>query len=210
MSNYYWRGCWWRWHIILFMTSNFYLCFRHETRISEECFKIAKFFKKTTWHGHHEMLTTFNDDLDLLRKVITGDELCVYGYDIETKAQSSQWKRSEEPRPLSSVKCEDFAHCFLRLQRRNASWILATRSYVQRRILSWRNAQNCGKTIHGFCTMITHHLTHRCLCLSFWPKTKPQLCLNHRIHRTWPPRSLSCFQNWRHRRKESVLPRLWR
>ena len=67
------------------------------------------------------MLTTFNDDSDLLRKVITGDELCVYGYDIETKAQSSQWKRSEEPRPLSSVKCEDFAHCFLRLQRRNAS-----------------------------------------------------------------------------------------
>ena len=36
-----------------------------------------------------EMLTTFNDDLDLLKKVITGDESWVYGYDIETKAQSS-------------------------------------------------------------------------------------------------------------------------
>ena len=44
------------------------------------------------------MLMTFNDDLDLLKKVITGDESCVYGYDIEIKAQSSQWKRSEEPR----------------------------------------------------------------------------------------------------------------
>ena len=40
-----------------------------------------------------EMLTTFNDDPDLLKKVITGDESWVYAYDIETKAQSSQWKR---------------------------------------------------------------------------------------------------------------------
>ena len=38
-----------------------------------------------------------------------------------------------------------------------------------------RNAQNCGKSNHGFCTMITHQLTQRRLCLSFWPKTKPQL-----------------------------------
>ena len=46
-----------------------------------------------------QMLTTFNDDPDLLKKVINGDESWLYGYDIETKAQSSQWKRPEEPRP---------------------------------------------------------------------------------------------------------------
>ena len=33
-----------------------------------------------------KMLTTFNDDPDLLKKVISGDELWLYGYDIETKA----------------------------------------------------------------------------------------------------------------------------
>ena len=33
-----------------------------------------------------EMLTTLNDDPDLLKKVITEDEAWVYGYDIETKA----------------------------------------------------------------------------------------------------------------------------
>ena len=33
-----------------------------------------------------DMLTTFNDDPDLLEKVITGNESWVYGYDIETKA----------------------------------------------------------------------------------------------------------------------------
>ena len=45
-----------------------------------------------------EMLTTFNDEPDLHKKVIAGDESWVYGYDIETKAQSSQWKCPEEPR----------------------------------------------------------------------------------------------------------------
>ena len=46
-----------------------------------------------------EMLTTFNDYPDLLKKVITGDESWMYGYDIETKAQSSPWKRLEQARP---------------------------------------------------------------------------------------------------------------
>ena len=36
-----------------------------------------------------EMLTTFNNYLDLLEKNATGDESFVYGYDIETKAQLS-------------------------------------------------------------------------------------------------------------------------
>ena len=45
------------------------------------------------------MLTTFNDDPDLLKNIITGDESWVYGCDIETKAQSSQWLRPKEPRP---------------------------------------------------------------------------------------------------------------
>ena len=34
----------------------------------------------------------------LLKRVITSDESWVYGYDIETKAQSCQWKSPEEPR----------------------------------------------------------------------------------------------------------------
>ena len=35
------------------------------------------------------MLMTFNDDPDLLKNVITGDEVWLYGYNIEIKAQSS-------------------------------------------------------------------------------------------------------------------------
>ena len=73
-----------------------------------------------------------------------------------------------------------------------------------------RNTQNSGKTNHGFYTMITCQLTDRCLCLSFWPKTKPLSWLNHRVNRNWPPLTFSCSQNWRHRWKGSVLLRLTR
>ena len=68
------------------------------------------------------MLAIFIDDPALLKKVITSDESLVYGYDIETKAQSFQWMRPEEPssKKALQVKCEGFAHCFLRLQWRGA------------------------------------------------------------------------------------------
>ena len=46
-----------------------------------------------------EILTTFNDNPDLLKKIITGNESWVYGYDIESKAQSSQQKRPDKQIP---------------------------------------------------------------------------------------------------------------
>ena len=58
-----------------------------------------------------EMLTTFNDDPDLLKKVIIGDESWVYGHDIETKPQSSRFATIEEVKEeskqelLASQKC---------------------------------------------------------------------------------------------------------
>ena len=76
--------------------------------------------KQRSMDTAQEMLTKFNDDSDLLKKVITGDESWVYRYDIETKVQSCQWKRPEKS-TSSSVKCVSFAHCFLRLQWRAAS-----------------------------------------------------------------------------------------
>lgn len=46
-----------------------------------------------------ELLDSVRDDPNLLQRVITGDESWVCGYDVETKAQSSQWKLPHEPRP---------------------------------------------------------------------------------------------------------------
>ncbi|UYV84101.1 hypothetical protein LAZ67_X001176 [Cordylochernes scorpioides] len=47
----------------------------------------------------NEMLDSVRDDPNLLQRVLTGDEAWVYGYDGETKAQSSQWMLPHEPRP---------------------------------------------------------------------------------------------------------------
>ena len=46
-----------------------------------------------------DLLDTISTDPEFLNTVITGDESWVYGYDPETKAQSSQWKHPESPRP---------------------------------------------------------------------------------------------------------------
>ena len=37
-----------------------------------------------------ESLNEVNDDAKLLKRIITGDETWVYGYDVETKSQSFQ------------------------------------------------------------------------------------------------------------------------
>lgn len=51
-----------------------------------------------------ELLNDVNDDPDLLKKVIHGNETLVHIYDVETKPQSFQWKPPEEQRLKSSQK----------------------------------------------------------------------------------------------------------
>ena len=46
-----------------------------------------------------EMKDQLKTDPDFLSKIITGDESGCYGYDPETKQQSSQWKSASSPRP---------------------------------------------------------------------------------------------------------------
>ncbi|GFX99867.1 histone-lysine n-methyltransferase setmar-like protein [Trichonephila clavipes] len=49
-------------------------------------------------------LEMINSDENFLKKIITGDETWVYGYDPETKQQSSQWKFPSEPRPKKACQ----------------------------------------------------------------------------------------------------------
>ena len=76
-----------------------------------------------------KMLTAFNDDTDLLKKLITGDESWVYGYDIEIKVQSSQSKRPEEPIPKKARQVRSNVKIWELYS--GALWMLATRSYGQ-------------------------------------------------------------------------------
>ena len=39
------------------------------------------------------------EDVQFLKNIVTGDESWVYGYDSETKQQSSQWKGPTSPQP---------------------------------------------------------------------------------------------------------------
>ncbi|UYV82790.1 hypothetical protein LAZ67_22000858 [Cordylochernes scorpioides] len=44
------------------------------------------------------------DDPELLKKVITGDETWIYGFDSETTQQASEWRFKNEPRPKKAWK----------------------------------------------------------------------------------------------------------
>lgn len=46
-----------------------------------------------------ELKERASSDETFLSRIITGDESWMYGYDPETKQQSSQWKSPESPRP---------------------------------------------------------------------------------------------------------------
>ena len=76
-----------------------YECFRHETCCSELCTIIAKFWAKTTSHRH------CSEDIDdvqrrsrFAQKGHNWWRIVGVCHSIETKGQSSQWKRPEEPR----------------------------------------------------------------------------------------------------------------
>jgi len=79
-----------------------------------------------------------NADDNFLKNVITGDETWVYGYDIETKAQSSQWVGKLSPRPKKStsdlLKCEGDVDSFFFMGR--ASFIMSLFHVVKQSIKS--------------------------------------------------------------------------
>jgi len=46
-----------------------------------------------------ELLASANGNENFLKNIITRNEMSVYGYDVETKMQSSQWMGKRSPRP---------------------------------------------------------------------------------------------------------------
>jgi len=62
--------------------------------------KLLTVEQKETHHAVDKYLLQCADhDANFMKTIITSNEFWVYGYDPETKAQSSQWKTSESPRP---------------------------------------------------------------------------------------------------------------
>ena len=52
-----------------------------------------------------ELLQRAENDQEFLKNIITGDETWFYGYDVETKRQSSQWVGPSSPRPKKARQC---------------------------------------------------------------------------------------------------------
>src|SRR5215475_1605402 len=62
-----------------------------------------------------ELLDRANDDDNFLENIITGDETWVYGYDVETKVQSSQWVSKTSPRPKKARKVRSHVKVMLKV-----------------------------------------------------------------------------------------------
>ncbi|GFW16395.1 protein GVQW3 [Trichonephila clavipes] len=56
-----------------------------------------------------DLFQSASDDPEFMKLIITGDESWVYGYDPETKQQSSQWKTLGSPRPKKAR--QDWWYC---------------------------------------------------------------------------------------------------
>jgi hypothetical protein len=54
--------------------------------------------KENSVYISQELLANTNENETFLKNVKTGDETFVYGYDVETKIQSSQWVGKGSPR----------------------------------------------------------------------------------------------------------------
>jgi predicted transcriptional regulator len=76
------------------------------------CRAVAKFVTKMLSQEQQQlhlevprdMLECANRDPEFQKTVITGDETWLFGYDPETKVQSSQWKHSSSPRPKKAQR----------------------------------------------------------------------------------------------------------
>jgi len=74
----------------------------------------AKFVLRLLTNDQHEQHQTIASDLlghscedvQFLKNIVTGDESWVYGYDPETKQQSSQWKGPLSPRPKKGCQVQ--------------------------------------------------------------------------------------------------------
>ena len=126
------------------------------------------------------MLTTFNDDTDLLKKVITGD---THGWISMTLRQKPNYpnksvEKSQDGKTHAKFGqmwrfCSLFASIamawsVMKSCHKVVRWIRNTNLKLcadcEKKFV--RNAQICGRTNHWFCIMITHELMNQYLCVS--------------------------------------------
>ena len=172
-----------------------------------------------------ELKQQARNDPIFISNIITADKTWVYGYDPETKQQSSQWKSSNSPRPKKVRQVRSNVKSMLivlfwtskALSTRN-SYPLVKPSMANFTVRFWSgwgrafgaNVQTSGRKTIGFSTMTTRPLTLHSLFDNSWlPKTL-QWCPTPLF--AWPrPVRLSCYSpRWNYGWEGVVLTRLRR
>ena len=137
------------------------------------------------------------EDVQFLKNIVTGDESWVYGYDPETKQQSSQWKGPSSPRPKkgrqvrSKTKVMLLAFFFILRVLCTTSTIPTGKQLT--RNSTWRSYDDCvyqfaendrknGGMVTGSCTTTMRPHTLHILCSSFGPNTAPLSCNSRHTH----------------------------
>lgn len=89
---------------------------------------------------------------------------------METKVQSSQWRRSEEPRPKKNQIKFWLNVMVLLIAFFDCNGMVHNEFLPQGRMINkeyhleiMRNLKSCGKVNRGFCIFKTHQLQRRCL-----------------------------------------------
>jgi hypothetical protein len=130
-----------------------------------------------------------SNDAAFLSSVITGDESWIYGYDLETKQQSSQWKMKSKVKRMSII--------FLTwrgLLTKNSSW-QAKHSIPHTTVTFYGDCMKvCEDFVLNFGGKKLAVVSWQSITLffslgNFWPKTTWLSCSTH-------PTFL-CFLDWR-------------
>ena len=131
-----------------------------------------------------ELINRSENDADLLNSVITGDESWVYGYDPETKDQSSQWKSPGSPRPKKTRQSRSNVKTMMVVFFDSTGIVhQSTRNTIKVSLSvyakTWgRKGLHSGETGIGSSTMTTRrHIMHS-PSLNFWTNSK-FLCLHN-------------------------------
>jgi len=164
----------------------------------------AKFVYRLLTDDQHEqrqtiagdLLESSCEDVQFPKNIVTGDGSWVYGYDPETKQQSSQWKGPSSPRPKkgrqvrSKTKVMLLAFCgsdgIVHHEYAPDGQTINKEFYLEflRRLCESvrRKDRKNGGMATGSCTTTMHPHTLHTLFSSFWPNTGLLSCSSRHIH----------------------------
>jgi len=135
-------------------------------------------------------------DVQFLKNTVTVDESWVYGYDTETKQQSSHWKGPTSPRPKKGRQLRSKTKVMLLAFFYSEGIVhheYAPEGKQLTRNSTWRSCDVCVNQFAGndrkyggmatvSCTTTMSPHTLHILCSSSWPNTVPLSCSSRHIH----------------------------